>query len=84
MNFISKSNRRPDPKSKDRHPLTHSIGWPLFQHLADNYNLILLESELNEICLLVMATRRLKPKDLQGFTPKQWREVMASYRANTP
>ena len=62
-----------------------SANWLLFKHMADNHGLTLLESELDEICRVVMQMRMpraLTAKDLDGFTKSQWKDIMESYKPN--
>jgi hypothetical protein len=48
-------------------PPTPSIYWPLFKHMADNHNLSLLDSELEDICAVVLKiTPPLIARSLTG------------------
>ena len=58
-----------------------SAYWPLFKHMSQEHGLTLLDSEMEDICQVVLNMR--PGMDLKGFTAKQWAEIRKSYR-NTP
>jgi hypothetical protein len=60
------TNRNPNPPSRGA---AGSVYFPLFQHMADNHGLTLLDSEMEDICRVVEAMRPpLQPCQLSGDT----------------
>lgn len=56
-----RKHSKPPTRSAPARP-TGSASWPLWKHMKDNHGLILLESEMDDICRIVLEMR----------IPKNW------------